>query len=252
MFDITTLVQISDCHLFASRSGQHFHANVYENLYKVLSHIKLYSNADLIIFTGDLSQDHSLNSYQLFVNAFIENGINIPVYFLAGNHDEQQLLQENLSVAPFIKQDIIELSQWQLLLVDSKSDTPSGEVKPQQLQAFQKQINPEKAQLLFMHHHPVDVGYFIDKHGLLNKDVMMAFIEKNHSVAGMACGHVHQGLTYPLMLEGRNINLYTCPATSIQFDSDSEQGKVTKQGAGYRIFTLDNNKQLTTEVIYLS
>ena len=85
------VVQISDSHLFADTSGLHHDTNVYQNLIKVLQNIKQLPHVDIIVFTGDLTQDHTDASYQLFVQAFNACEIITPVYYLAGNHDEPKL-----------------------------------------------------------------------------------------------------------------------------------------------------------------
>ena len=65
-----TLAQISDSHLFADHNGMHHQTNVYQNLLKVLLAIKVQPMIDAMVFTGDLTQDHSEASYQLFMQAF--------------------------------------------------------------------------------------------------------------------------------------------------------------------------------------
>ena len=57
------LVQITDCHLFADESGMHHGVNVYQNLINVLNKIKQLEQVDVIVFTGDLTQDHSCLLY---------------------------------------------------------------------------------------------------------------------------------------------------------------------------------------------
>lgn len=245
------LVQISDCHLFANPTGLHHQANVYQNLLNVLNRVKQLAQVDAIVFTGDLTQDHTERSYQLFVQAFNECKIATPVYYLAGNHDEPLLLKKHLAVTPFCHENIIETKHWQILLVESKSETPAGKVTQQQFNELAQTINSQKAQLLLTHHHPIDVGYFIDKHGLVNQQSFHDFVSSHASIAAIGCGHVHQALTLPMVLTNRSINLYTCPATSIQFDTQSKTVTHNGQGPGFRQFTLNENKQLSTDVIFV-
>ncbi len=53
------IAQLSDSHLFSEKEGLHHGYNVYENLKKVLSAIYQSPEIDYIIFTGDLTQDHT-------------------------------------------------------------------------------------------------------------------------------------------------------------------------------------------------
>jgi Icc protein len=245
-----TLAQISDCHLFAERNGLHHEANVFQNLKNVLLAIKSQPSIDVIVFTGDLTQDHTEGSYQLFVQAFEECEITTPVYYVAGNHDEPQLLNHHLSNAPFFQEGLIESNDWQVLLLESKSATPAGVFSKAQGDSASRVIDPAKSQLLLMHHHAVDAGFFIDQHGLIDKAEFQKFLTAYPSIKAIGCGHIHQALTLPVKLPTRTINLYSCPATSIQFDVNAHTAKSNGQPPGYRIFTLADNSQITSKVFY--
>ncbi len=245
------VVQISDSHLFADTSGLHHDTNVYQNLIKVLQNIKQLPHVDIIVFTGDLTQDHTDASYQLFVQAFNACEIITPVYYLAGNHDEPKLLNHYLASTPFCSEKVIETKHWQILLIESKSDTPAGEVTQQQFSQVANAINAKKSQLLLMHHHPVDVGFFIDQHGLNNQQQFRDFIDAFPSIAAVGCGHIHQALSLPMALTKRMVNLYSCPATSIQFDVTSATVAKNSQGPGFRQFILKADKQLFTDVTFI-
>ncbi len=246
-----TLAQISDSHLFADSNGLHHQANVYQNLKNVLLAIKKQPSIDAIIFTGDLTQDHSEASYQLFVTAFKSCEISLPVYYLAGNHDEPKLLTRYLSCAPFCQDKLIEFNQWQVLLVESKSATPAGVFSKAQADIAAAVIDPIKTQLLLMHHHAVDVGFFIDHHGLINKTEFQQFLSAYPSIKAIGCGHIHRALTLPVNLPERTLSLYTCPATSIQFDIHSATAKSSGQPPGYRLYNLADNGMITSQVFFV-
>lgn len=240
------IAQISDCHLFANTNELHCGANVYNNLYHVLERIQRIEQPDCIVFTGDLTQDHSKESYQQFVNVFISLSITTPVHYLAGNHDEDALLNTFLTNQPFTSSNIIENDTWQIMLIDSKSETPAGVITEQAFNWLDEKIDETKKQLIMMHHHPIDVGYFIDKHGLKNKDKLWEYAKDNASISAFACGHVHQALSILPYQSNYTIPLYTCPATSIQFDITVETSACNGQGAGYRLFELYDDGILKT------
>ena len=246
------IAQISDTHLFSDKRALHCGADVYQNLVNVLSHIKLVEQPDVIVFTGDLTQDHSDASYQLFVDIIQQLKIIIPVHFIPGNHDEVQQLEHYLMGAPFDPSKIISNDFWQLLLINSKGDTPSGYVSNEALQWINEHIDPNKKQLVMMHHHPINVGYGIDKHGLKNKDVFWNSIKQHSSIQALACGHVHNDLTLKPEDTGYPFPLFTCPATSIQFDQTATTSACNGQGAGYRIFELFDDKKLITRTHFIA
>jgi Icc protein len=249
-----TFAQITDSHLFSSVDGLHHGYNVFKNLKKVLLSICDDPAIKFIIFTGDLTQDHTEQSYQNFVDCVQECHISVPIYYLAGNHDEPELLAKYFSVSPFQADKEINLSHWQIQLIDSKSETPAGYVNEQALMTLQSAIRKNKKQLVMMHHHPIDVGYFIDNHGLLNKDAFWQVINANSNIKAIACGHVHGDmmLTNPTTNSlNESVTLYTCPATSIQFDPNVDGVAALAKGPGYRIFQLDADGELNTNVVIL-
>ncbi len=267
------LAQITDSHLFSSVDGLHHGYNVLENLRKVLLSICGNPAIKYIIFTGDLTQDHTEQSYQNFVDCVLECKITVPIYYLAGNHDEPELLDKYFSVSPFQADKEINLSHWQVQLVDSKSATPAGYVSEQALGKLEDTIKEDKHQLLMMHHHPIDVGYFIDQHGLQNKEAFWQAINGYSNIKAIACGHVHgdmrltnpltklsnkpldkslsQQLNPKLTKDKEPVILYTCPATSIQFDPSVDGVAALAKGPGYRLFYLYADGQLSTDVVTL-
>ena len=251
-----TVAQFSDCHLFSDINALHHNANVYQNLTLVLADLANDKTLNAIIFTGDLSQDHSEQSYQHFVNAVEQSYITIPIYYVAGNHDEEALLRKYLNNPPFTCETSIENKDWQILLVNSKSDTPAGFIRKQTLNSLNEKISNDKRQLLFMHHHPMDVGYFIDRDGLQNQQEFWQAISKHNSIKAIACGHVHRTLTLCKTFKEHSLNVFTCPATSIQFNPrantvaalSASSAEISGQGIGYRRFTLKDNGELLTSV----
>lgn len=247
-----TIAQISDCHLFSQKGGMHYGANVYQNLLNVLQKIKTQHQVQAIVFTGDITQDHSEVSYQRFVEAVAECEITTQIYYLAGNHDEHELLDKHLSLTPFNTGKLIDDTFWQIVLLNSKSETPKGLVSEKDLSALDSKIDKTKKQLIMMHHHPLDVGYFIDRHGLTNQKQFWQAINKQQTIKAIACGHVHQSMTIYSKPEANGVPLYTCPATSIQFDTTKESGSSNGQGGGFRIFSLYANGQIETQSYFLA
>jgi Icc protein len=248
------IAQITDSHLFAQVNSLHCGKNVYQNFVSVLAEIKQNKDIDYLIFTGDLTQDHSEESYQLFARAIEKSKISVPVLFLSGNHDDTALLNKHLKNIPFISDKLIQHNDWQIILVESKSKVivgPSGRVDDDELLKLSDTIDSEKRQLIFMHHHPVDVGYFIDKHGLKQADIFWNTINKHSSISAIACGHIHRALTLSPAESTGNVTVYTCPATSIQFDPLANSVQALEQGPGYRLFYLDDQKKITTSVHYI-
>ena len=243
------IAQFSDCHLFEDKQATHLGASVWQNFNCVLSDIAQRTTIDCAVFTGDLTQDHSEQSYQHFVNAVKQAKLSIPVYFLAGNHDDKSLLTQYLIKPSFKNDKTIESDFWQIQLLDSKSDTPSGLISPESIQVTATHMSSSKFQLLMMHHHPIDVGYHIDKHGLLEQDIfwdsIVALNETAINIKGIACGHVHRAMN----LSKCNVDIYTCPATSVQFGDTKEE--VNSIFPSYRLLYLENDGTINSNIVIL-
>ena len=242
-----TIAQFSDCHLFADKNAEHFGANVWQNLLLVLANIATKENIDCAVFTGDLTQDHSETSYQHFVEAVAQAQLAIPVYFLAGNHDDRALLTSHLIAPTFQTNKSFGNDFWQVQLLDSKSDTPSGVISSKSLDVLTQQIDQRKFQLLMMHHHPLNIGYYIDQHGLKNQDFFWKTITQLNSttknIKAIACGHVHRAS----QLSKQGVAIDTCPATSIQFGETKEQaGSIVPS---YRILYLEADGTINSDVV---
>ncbi len=251
------IVQFSDSHLFADTNGLHHGSNVYQHLQQVLADIAVLKDVDVIIFTGDLSQDHSERSYQNFVDAVQQTKLAAPVYFLAGNHDEPTLLTKYLTSPVFCAEKTVSTQTWQIHLLNSKSATPAGFVSKEQLSKLTADIDKNKFQLLMMHHHPVDVGYFIDRHGLTNQAEFWQGVDKLQQakveIKAIACGHVHSANFLPKLTSQplQSVDVYTCPATSIAFDPTKATVSSLNLGPSYRIFYLHCNGTIDSKIVCL-
>lgn len=244
------LAQISDSHLFATTDALFHGVNVYQNLLAVLVKIASEDNIDAVVFTGDLTQDHSEKSYQQFANAVSESGLSKPVYYLAGNHDDPKLMVHYLAQPPFAHLKQFNLGNWQFFLANSKSATPAGFIAESELTRIAQEALPQKFQFIFCHHHPVDIGYFIDRHGLENQTQFWQTVANLPNFKGGACGHVHRGQELNIQPKvTEKATWYTCPATSIQFDPQAETVKALAQSAGYRLLTFGDNGDIASDVI---
>lgn len=246
------MAQLSDCHLFEDINALFYGVNVYDNLLNVLRDIQSNKAIDVIVFTGDLSQDHSEASYQNFVKAVRESNISKAFYFIAGNHDDPELLNHYLSKPLFYNTEKFNVKSWDFHLLNSQSETPAGYLPPEKIEGIVGNTHPTHHQFIFMHHNPVDVGYFIDKHALVNQDEFWLSARKLINLKGIGCGHIHRDLVImpnekATTHKKNHVPLYACPATSIQFDPFAEGVSALNEKPGYRLFTFFDSGEITTE-----
>ncbi|WP_127025785.1 metallophosphoesterase family protein [Rheinheimera mangrovi] len=211
--DSYRLLQISDCHLLAEPDGWFYGVQPYRQLELLLSQLQT-NQPDAVILTGDLTQDHSLASYQLIAQLFCD--WSCPVFYLPGNHDDLALMQQAFVSAPFNAQTELSLGDWRLCLLNSTGPTPAGyfgRARQQQLQQQLATYQPEAAVWLFCHHHISAMGSFIDEHIQLDAAALWQIISSDLRIKGLAHGHCHYA--YAKQLQG--LQLVGCPASSVQF-----------------------------------
>ena len=98
--ELVRVVQVTDCHVYAAADARLHDINTRASLRAVLDLVRLRDpDADLVLATGDLSQDGSTESYRYLAAEFDQLGS--PVVWIPGNHDDPTAMAQNL-VSPNI------------------------------------------------------------------------------------------------------------------------------------------------------
>ncbi|MBQ4832837.1 metallophosphoesterase [Pseudoalteromonas sp. MMG010] len=248
-FEQTTLniAHISDCHLFADTQGEYFGVNTAHYLEQTVADIAT-KNVDLVIFGGDLTQDHSMQSYQLFYDIVDKSELNCPVFWLPGNHDELALLTQ-ISTGKIHPAKLIKAQGMQLLLTNSKGNTPAGWVTPEHIEQICT-LDSKLPSVVFCHHNPLPINGYLDKHMLENGPQFLNTLVNEVNALAVFHGHVHQQ-NHDLF---RALDIYATPATSVQFKRHSRHWLQEDLGPAYRMISLDSSKNdviLDTKIIWL-
>lgn len=231
------ILHISDLHLFGNAQEQLLGVNTRESFQAVLEDISEKSHqSDIVVVTGDISQDLSAESYQYFYQQMQQ--LRKPVFCLAGNHDELQLLENHLSSDNIYTDKHIISKHWQILLLNSHvKGQVYGQISTEELTWLKSTLDksPDLATSIFMHHHPIAVGcHWLDQIGLQNNDEFLALIHSHPQVKLCGFGHVHQPVNYQ-----DGATLYSSvPSTCIQFKANSYDFAATTETPGYRHYIL--------------
>lgn len=246
--DSIKLLQMTDTHLFASDEGSLLSVNT-ANSFKAVVQEVIARNVDyqLILATGDISQDHSEASYQLFVDSI--EPLNKPCLCLPGNHDEQNAMKAILANSQIIQPRHVTVgAHWQMILLDSQvSGVPYGYISPEQLQQMDDMLRETQARhtLILLHHHPLLVGSrWLDQHTLKNRDSFWEVVLKYPHVKGVVCGHVHQVMER----DYHGVQVMSTPSTCVQFKPHSNEFALDLVSPGWRELELHPDGQLTTQV----
>ncbi|MDX1677398.1 metallophosphoesterase [Arsukibacterium sp.] len=208
------IIQLSDCHLLADIDGEYQGVKPGRYLQQAIAAITaLRCPPDAVILSGDLSQDHSAESYQLL--AYLLAPLSCPVLVLPGNHDDYAKLRWLTRQPPLVDATSLRFANWQLLLLDTKGETPAGDFDVARRGELAERFAASNAEhfWLFSHHHPLPVGSAIDKHGWQDAAPFWQLLATESRVRGLAHGHCHHA--YSKTHQG--VQLVGCPASSVQF-----------------------------------
>ncbi|SJM93326.1 metallophosphoesterase [Crenothrix polyspora] len=243
----TTVLQLTDLHLFAEQHGVFNGVNTRNSYNQVLNHVRQhYSTPDVIVITGDLAHDNACETYQYIADSL--KVFNAPVYCVLGNHDHSKNAYRVYPLAPVTTDLHCVFGQWQIVLLDSnhqpEAGSYQGEVSAVELQRVGALLSryPKLWTLIAMHHNLPqhdDRGVAIE---VRNHQQVMAYFEQQPNIKVVLSGHVHQ----EFVIVQNGVCYLSTPATGYQ--STSRSGQVTGEAPGYRWLKLYDNGRFETDV----
>ena len=241
------IVQISDIHLFLDKKKSLLGVNTLESFSEIIQLLKKDpSPPDAILLTGDLSQDRTEDSYRYVADAF--KSLPTPIYFIAGNHDDADLMNRVYPYHTISDLKNIILKEWNIILLNSqKPGAVEGYLDCAELD-FLKQClirYPKHHAIIAFHHQPISVGsQWLDNLGLTNAEEFWDVIGAFSQVRAVLFGHVHQQLEG----ERNGIPYYSVPSTCIQFKKNSDEFALDNIEPGYRWLDLYSDGELKTAI----
>ena len=189
----TLIVQLSDCHLPADPKQKYRGINPHQNLKTLIRSIKALK-PDLLLATGDLSEDGSRASYRNLQK--ILKPLGVPVLALPGNHDDPDQLADSFPGSPVDTIGVSEHGAWQIIRLNSclpaRPEGRLGEKTLNELEAFLTN-HKQSPCLIALHHQPITVGSpWIDKYRLMEPENFLQIIDRYPNVKAVVWGHVHQ------------------------------------------------------------
>lgn len=240
------LVQLSDSHLFAETDGKLLGMDTRHSLEKVIERVQQEQpQIDLMLATGDLSQDGTQASYQRFrdMTAVLPG----QARWFPGNHDELEPMQATC-VGTDLLEPVLDLGNWRITVLDSSiPGAVPGYLEASQLELLVRALSeaPERHHLVCFHHHPVSIGCrWMEPIGLRNPDELFAVLDRFPQVRAVLWGHIHQ--EFDQLRNG--VRLLASPSTCVQFAPGSEDFQVDEEAPGYRWLRLHDDGRLETGV----
>lgn len=242
----TTIVQITDSHLFHEDDGCLLGVPTLHSLTAVVDRLlEEQGDVQLVLGTGDISQDGSLRSYQHFARQ--AGRIGAPMRWIAGNHDVNMVQLQASKAAQWLE-PVYDFPQWRIILLNSSVDgAVFGHLGEEQLQLLERSLESagERHVMVCLHHHPVDIGCgWLKSLGLRNAADFFAILDRYSCVKLVLWGHIHQDFSQ----ERKGVQLLASPSTSVQFKPGTAEFSVHAVAPGYRWLRLFEDGSFATGV----
>jgi Icc protein len=244
------VLQITDPHLFADKSGRLRGVVTYDSLQQVLAdyHRRDWI-ADLAIVTGDLIQDDSREAYHHFRDLFGDLGL--PVHCVPGNHDVRSVMREALASPPFHYCKSARVGDWLITGIDSCVDGDAGgHVSADELDRLAGVLAATDAAhvAVCLHHPPLPMGSrWLDTVGLANGDEFLDLVGSAGNVRLAIFGHVHQAFD----VSAGDVRVIGTPSSCAQFLPGADTFAIDERPPAYRRFQLWADGSADTELIWL-
>lgn len=244
--DPVRLVQLSDSHLFADADGSLLGMNTHDSLQRVVERVLAeQERVDLVLATGDLSQDGTEESYHQFRR--MTAAIAAPARWLAGNHDEP-LPMERAAAGTDLLDPVTDIGNWRVVMLNSAiPGSVPGRLEDDQLHLLKQALQTagDRHCLICFHHQPVSIDCaWMAPIGLRNPDQLFEVLEPYPQARALLWGHIHQEWDQ----QRGNLRLLASPSTCVQFEPGSDDFKIDERSPGYRWLALHDDGRLETGV----
>jgi 3',5'-cyclic-AMP phosphodiesterase len=240
------IAQLTDTHLFADASQEMLGCRTNPSFESVIAAIgKLQPQPDVLLLTGDLSQDETVASYR-YLRSQIEP-LQIPTYWIPGNHDQGLSDLEQVLNSPLISPEKQFLKgEWNVILLNTMMmGKVQGRLSIAELTRLEQQLQHPQPTIVVLHHPPLPVGAAcMDRIRLENSDELFAILDRFPQVKIVLFGHIHHATE---QLRG-NVRYIGTPSTCVQLKPKSEVFTIDDQPPGFRLLRLYPDGQYETEV----
>ena len=244
--DSVCVVQLTDSHIYADPQQRLLGIDTLASLNAVIDlALEECPQLDLVLATGDITQDGAAQSYQRFIDAVAR----IPqrCLWIPGNHDNAALMAE-LGSERGLSRAWVDLGGWRIVLLDSSvPGQVSGALDESQWARLEEALKGagERHVLVCLHHHPVPIGSdWMEPLGLADADQLLARLEADQRVRAVLWGHIHQQLEQ----QRGALRLLASPSTCVQFAVASSDFATDAQPPGYRWLRLYDDGRIETAI----
>lgn len=224
---MTTILQLSDTHLVSRGktvsnrldSGQ----SLEQFVARLMAAMPRWGQIDAIVVTGDISDDGSADSYQLFKSLVAPLGL--PVFMVPGNHDNRESMRTAFLNDGYMPDSgplnwVQQVAELTVIGLDSLvQGNGYGVLLPETLSFLEQALHSSHSGpvVVALHHPPFLTGIrFMDAIGLRNRDEFSQIIANASGEIRVICGHIHSMTV--CSIAGQVV--VSCPSTCSSFELD--------------------------------
>ncbi|MGY6268152.1 3',5'-cyclic-AMP phosphodiesterase [Achromobacter denitrificans] len=242
------LVQVTDSHLFGDAGAAMLGVDTDASLRAVLRQIEADGrHPDLLLATGDLSQDGAPAAYRRFASILSEApGLERAcVRCLPGNHDLPAVMRQELAAwsAP-----VTDVGAWRVVALDTTvPGSNAGHLPAGQLDMLEAALAeaPGRHTLVAMHHNPMQIdSHWHDTMMIDNPQALFKLLARWPQVRVLLWGHVH----HEFDRRRHNLRMLATPSTCFQFSIQDGKHVVDNMAPGYRWIKLYQDGSMATGV----
>lgn len=246
--------QLSDTHVMLDPASEAHGIRPAETLRRVMGRVRLLDPVpDFLVFSGDLVGDDEMRSYETFRE--IVESVDIPRYFVVGNHDLRSGIRRVLLDVPADASGLdaplyyaFARAGVRFLVLDSQipGDVP-GAIGDTQLDWVRQAISADARvpTVVFVHHPPLEIGVpWIDPHHIANGTELLQILSGGN-VLHLFFGHVHM----PATCSAFGVECSSVPSTCYQFGERDGGFELVAAPPALRVVDMDGER-LSSRLIF--
>lgn len=239
------VAQITDTHLFSDDRQEMLGCRTNLSFQAVIDSLRqLQPQPDLLLLTGDLTQDETIASYE-YLRSLVDP-LEIPTYWIPGNHDQGLADMEQVLNSAFISPNKqFQKGGWNFILLNSMAvGLVQGRLSAAEL-ARLEQLQTDLPTIVVLHHPPLPVGAdCMDRIRLENATEFFEIIDRFPQVKLVVFGHIHHAFEQ----KRQSVQYIGTPSSGVQLKPLSQTFILDDQPPGFRLFTLHSDGRYETEV----
>ena len=245
------IIHLSDIHL-ENNGVPIWETDTMCHLNKAINIIKSLANVDVIVVSGDLSNDGSRWTYEYIDEIFETTGI--PTICCPGNHDSISMMYNEYLPRYYQICDKIYIGGFKFLMLNSTipadadptTNKSRGLLTNDKLNFIKNEIKDGTSTIIVLHHPPLEPGGWLNRKLLDNRDEFVELISGYSNVKLILYGHIH----YPTQNDVNGIKFSSAPSIGFAFDKDLPKFQIAKGNEGFSLIDITESN-ITIKTIHL-